>query len=136
MKRLFYWLDVAAFLVFATLVVIYSHRDLRFALGMALAAAAFALWMLARVQLGASFSFRAEAKQLVTTGLYAKFRHPIYLFGQVAYLGLAIAWGHAIGFVYVAAGCAIQIPRIAREQAVLEASFGDAYRAYKARTWL
>jgi protein-S-isoprenylcysteine O-methyltransferase Ste14 len=40
-----------------------------------------------------SFSVRAEAKALVTTGLYSKFRNPVHLFGRVAYTGLFIAWG-------------------------------------------
>jgi hypothetical protein len=52
-----------------------------------MAAAGFVLWILARVQLGSSFAVTAQAKALVTAGLYAKFRHPVYLFGGVAFTG-------------------------------------------------
>jgi protein-S-isoprenylcysteine O-methyltransferase Ste14 len=64
-----------------------------------MAAVGFALWLTARIQLGKSFSVRARARALVTTGLYSKFRHPIYLFGGVAYAGLLIAWGKLIPLV-------------------------------------
>ncbi len=35
----------------------------------------------ARMQLGRAFSIRAKATRLVTTGLYARIRNPIYVFG-------------------------------------------------------
>jgi protein-S-isoprenylcysteine O-methyltransferase Ste14 len=95
----------------------------------------FALWMVARVQLGKSFSVRAQARALVTTGLYSKFRHPIYLFGELAFAGLFIAWGKLIGFLYFVLVCAVQILRIRKEEAVLEQAFGEEYRRYKASTW-
>jgi protein-S-isoprenylcysteine O-methyltransferase Ste14 len=136
MKGLFRWLDVAAFLAFAGLLLFYYGRwSLRFMAGMAIAAAGFALWMVARRQLGSSFSPRAQAKALVTTGLYAKLSNPIYLFGQVAYLGLAIAWGSPAGFIFVAVTCVAQFLRIRKERTVLEQVFGENYRAYLAGTW-
>ena len=136
MKSLFRWLDVAAFLAFSGLLLFYCGRwSPQFVAGMAIAAAGFALWMVARRQLGSSFSPRAQAKALVTTGLYAKLSNPIYLFGQVAYLGLAIAWGNLAGFVWVALTCVAQFLRIRKERAILEQAFGEQYRAYLAGTW-
>jgi len=136
MKGLFRWLDVAAFLAFSGLLLFYYGRgSLRFIAGMGIAAAGFALWMVARRQLGSSFSVGARAQTLVTTGLYAKLSNPIYLFGQVAYLGLAIAWGNLAGFVFVALTCVLQILRIRKERTVLEQAFGEQYRAYLAGTW-
>ena len=78
------WIDAVAFLVFAAMLLFYGRWGVRFIAGMRIAAAGFALWTVARLQLGSSFSARARANQLVTTGLYSKFRHPIYLFGQFA----------------------------------------------------
>lgn len=136
MKQAFYyWIDVFGFLVLAALLAVYGRWSLRFAAGMGLAAAAFALWVTARFQLGASFSVTAQAKRLVTNGLYAKFRNPVYLFGELAFLGMAIAWGHPAGFIYLALMTPVQILRIRKEQAVLEQAYGERYRAYKARTW-
>ena len=101
MKRLLRRLDVMVFLVVAALLMVYGRWSPRFLADLASAAAGFTLWMIARRQLGTSFSARPEARALVTTGLYAKIRDPIYLSGQLAYLGLAIAWGKPAGFVFV-----------------------------------
>jgi protein-S-isoprenylcysteine O-methyltransferase Ste14 len=133
-KQQLYFVDMIAFLLAAAAIAFYVPPGPRFYLGMALAAAAFVLWILARVQLGASFSATAQAKKLVTGGLYAWFRNPIYLFGMLAYLGLAIAWGTLPGIVMVALMFPFQMLRARKEQAVLENAFGDEYRRYKART--
>ena len=55
--------------------------------GIGIAAIAFPLWVLARLQLGSAFSFRPEARHL--GGLYSKIRHPVYVFGTFAALGLS-----------------------------------------------
>lgn len=108
---------------------------MRFSLGLALGAAGLALWVLARVQLGKSFSVRARARALVTSGLYSKLRHPIYFFGGVTYLGFFTAWGKLIPALCFFAVYPIQLLRIRKEEAVLERAFGEAYRHYKVRTW-
>ncbi|HXA76780.1 MAG TPA: isoprenylcysteine carboxylmethyltransferase family protein [Candidatus Acidoferrales bacterium] len=93
------------------------------------------LLVLARIQLGGSFSVRPKAQTLVTHGLYSRIRNPIYLFG-----GLAVAGG----FLYVnqplylwlfVVVIPLQIYRVRREGRVLEERFGDEYRQYKLRTW-
>jgi protein-S-isoprenylcysteine O-methyltransferase Ste14 len=47
----------------------------------------FPLFVLARLQLGKSFSLQAKASSLVTTGLYSRIRNPIYLFGGLLTAG-------------------------------------------------
>ncbi len=135
MKRQIYFLDVVAFLCGVVMVWRYTPHGTRFYAGMALVAVSFALWMTARIQLGASFTAVAAAHRLVSTGLYSKFRNPIYLFGQLAFLGLAIAWGKLAGYVVVVAIIPFQMARAHAERMVLEKAFGDEYRAYRARTW-
>lgn len=103
--------------------------------GRALAVGGFALSMTARLQLENSFSLKARARKLVTTGLYAKFRHPIYLFGFIAYLGVFRIWGKWIPFLCYLAIYGVEVARIRKEERVLEETFGDEYRAHKARTW-
>jgi len=49
---------------------------------------ALALLVLARIQLGGSFSVRPKAQALVTHGLYSRIRNPIYLFGALAIAGI------------------------------------------------
>ena len=133
--RFFRYMDAVIIVAFTAFVI--SRRDygVRFWIGMAIAAIGISLWGLARIQLGASFSVTAQARRLVTTGLYAKFRNPVYLFGGIGYLGLFIALGNWIALALFAVLYSYQIPRIKKEQKVLEATFGEQYRRYKANTW-
>src|SRR5580704_13307967 len=50
----------------------------------------FILFSIAHVQLGSSFSVSAQARNLVTTGLYSRIRNPIYLFGGLLIAGAAL----------------------------------------------
>ena len=134
--RILYWIDVALVLGFAAFVLSLWQWNVRYLVGIGMAVVGFVLWMVARVQLGKSFSVRAQAKALVTKGLYSKLRHPIYLFGELAVAGLFIAWGElVIGCVYFAVTVPVQISRIRNEERVLEEAFGEEYRRYKAGTW-
>ena len=93
--------------------------------------------MLARRQLGQSFSIAARAEQLLDTGLYRRFRHPIYLFGGLAYIGAFVAlqswWILGAWLAYAAP---IQWSRIRRENQVMAEEFGDAFLAHRQKTWL
>jgi protein-S-isoprenylcysteine O-methyltransferase Ste14 len=89
----------------------------------------------ARYQLGKSFAIKAEARQLVTRGLYSRIRNPIYVFGVVLFVGLILIVRLPQLWIALAAIVTMQIVRARREARVLEAAFGDAYRDYRARTW-
>lgn len=131
----FRYMDAVLFTAFIIFVV--SQRDFhpRFWIGMLTAAFGISLWALARVQLGSSFSVTPQARRLVTTGLYSRFRNPIYLFGGIGYLGLFIALGSWPALALFVVLYSYQIPRVRKEAKVLEAAFGDEYRRYRARTW-
>lgn len=90
---------------------------------------------LSRLRLGASFSIAAQARGLVTTGLYSKVRHPVYVFGTAAVVGALVAWlgwkAIVIGVILVP----IQVLRAVREERVLLAAYGDEYEAYRRITW-
>jgi protein-S-isoprenylcysteine O-methyltransferase Ste14 len=108
----------------------------RYIIGLSIGAIGFVLWMLARHQLGKSFTVSAQAKALVTTGLYSKIRNPIYFFGGVAFAGVFLAWGNMSALVgVIAIYLTMQVLRARKESAVLEQAFGDEYRRYKASTW-
>jgi protein-S-isoprenylcysteine O-methyltransferase Ste14 len=130
------FVDAGYFLAIAIWVGWKTPFGVRYAIGMAIAAIGFVLWMVARQQLGNSFTVTAQAKGLVTTGLYSKIRNPIYFFGGVAFVGVFIAWGNPyalVGVVVLYFG--MQAVRAKKESAVLEEAFGDEYRRYKAQTW-
>jgi protein-S-isoprenylcysteine O-methyltransferase Ste14 len=134
--RSLFWIEVLCFIGFGAFVIYHEPYNTRGLIGIAMAAVGFGLWMLARVQLGRSFAVRAQARMLVTTGLYSKFRHPIYLFGGIAYFGLFIAWGKLIPLLCLfLLYLPVQILRARKEQKVLEQAFGEEYRRYKAGTW-
>ena len=94
-----------------------------------------ALLSLARFQLGRSFSVTAQAKNLVTHGLYSKIRNPVYLFGAVATAGVFLILQRTALWILFVLVVVMQIVRVRKEAQVLEAKFGDEYRAYRAQTW-
>ena len=129
------FLDLGTYLILAALAGTRWQNDRHHWIGAAISVPAFFLWMLARHQLGASFAVRAEAKKLVTHGLYSKIRNPIYVFGGLAFAGVFVALGWYLwAAVFVVINLA-QVFRIRREEQVLTEAFGDEYRAYQARTW-
>jgi protein-S-isoprenylcysteine O-methyltransferase Ste14 len=103
--------------------------------GLALAVPSFALGLLARIQLGRSFAVRAFAKELVTHGVYSRIRNPIYLFGTLFITGLILLIGKPALLLLMALVVPLQVIRAHKEARVLENKFGEAYRAYRSRTW-
>jgi protein-S-isoprenylcysteine O-methyltransferase Ste14 len=94
-----------------------------------------ALLILARLQLGQSFSVGAKAQALVTSGLYSKIRNPIYVFGALSIAGGILVLGRPRFLWTLVLLVPLQIYRMKREENVLAAKFGNEYWAYKARTW-
>jgi protein-S-isoprenylcysteine O-methyltransferase Ste14 len=78
-------------------------------------------------------------RALVTTGIHAWSRNPIYVGMCLLYLGIAIAvrspWTLILALPLV---LILQYGVVAREEAYLERRFGDAYRDYRRRVrrWL
>src|SRR5712671_6878027 len=59
--------------------------------GAILAVVGYSVVLIARLQLGKSFSVSPQAKELVTAGLYSRIRNPIYVFVDVMIFGLILA---------------------------------------------
>ena len=107
----------------------------RSVVGLAILVPSFLLWALARHQLGDSFTPRAEARRLVTHGLYARIQHPIYLFAECMAIGIIVFLGLPVLLLVWVPAVAWQIRRARRERCVLEDAFGDEYRRYRSKTW-
>jgi protein-S-isoprenylcysteine O-methyltransferase Ste14 len=104
-------------------------------LGLGLVISAGVALTLARFQLGNSFSVRPQATELVTTGIYAKIRNPIYIFGFIVITGLLLYLNQPKWFWLFLVLIPLQFIRARAESRVLEERFGDAYRQYKSQTW-
>ena len=105
--------------------------------GVALSAAGLWVRVSAMRQLGARFSPLVALQRehaLETTGWYARVRHPGYLGALLASLGAAITFGSALALPLLAAMAWFQWQRLRHEEALLAGHFGDAWRAYAART--
>ncbi|HVR64984.1 MAG TPA: isoprenylcysteine carboxylmethyltransferase family protein [Polyangia bacterium] len=130
-----YLLDFVAYLILFVAAAWRAPNDAGRWIGAGIAVPSFALWLLARWQLGRSFTLGAEARELVTHGLYARIRHPVYVFSTLVLVGTAICLRNIFFDAYVAAVVVLQLYRIRREDAVLLQQFGDRYRAYRRATW-
>jgi protein-S-isoprenylcysteine O-methyltransferase Ste14 len=110
-------------------------RDWMYWLGLPLCVVGLFGVMLARYTLGRSFSIRAKATALITTGIYSRIRNPIYLSGMIFLMGMILVIRRpdlSLLFVVI---IPLQIVRARNEARVLEAKFGDDYRHYRERTW-
>jgi protein-S-isoprenylcysteine O-methyltransferase Ste14 len=103
--------------------------------GGVLAAVGWVGLVVARVQLGRSFSVTAQARKLVTTGIYSKIRNPIYVFSTMFLVGLAIVIERPLLFLLLGVLIPVQWFRARKEEAVLARAFGEEYERYKAGTW-
>ena len=91
MKRSLPWMDMVLYPLVAAVAIWLGPRNALWYAGLGFSLVCAALWFLALRQLGSSFALLAEARSLVTGGLYAKIRHPVYVFGDSAYLGALLA---------------------------------------------
>ena len=103
--------------------------------GLILALAGIIFLFIARSQLGKSFSVTAQARKLVTHGIYSKIRNPIYVFSGMMVLGVLLVVQRPYLFVLFALLIVMQTWRAHKEAQVLEEKFGDEYRDYRRHTW-
>jgi protein-S-isoprenylcysteine O-methyltransferase Ste14 len=104
-------------------------------IGLLLGLAGLAGVVVSRYTLGRSFSIVPKATALVTRGIYSRIRNPIYIFGEIFLIGLALMVQHLALLLLLLVLVPVQVLRARREAAALEARFGDTYREYRKRTW-
>ena len=100
-------------------------------LGLAVEAAGLILALAALVQLRGL----ENIKQLVTSGLFARIRHPMYLGFVLWIIGCTLQHGAVVSFAAGLVGIANIIYWGKLENARLEAAYGDEYLRYRRRTW-
>jgi protein-S-isoprenylcysteine O-methyltransferase Ste14 len=119
-----------------TVVVLFPRRELSPSAGLVsalltLAGSAFAVVVL--TQLRESFSVMAEARHLVTAGVYRFVRHPLYLAEEIAAIGVVMQFFSPWTAVILAVQFGFQLRRMWNEEVILAAIFPE-YLAYREKT--
>ena len=109
---------------------------LRIGISVVIGLPAFVLIIVGRRQLGESFSVMPEAKSLVTTGLYSRLQHPMYVFLDLFLAAVIVALGMTILLWLWGAVVIVQVLQARREENVLRSAFGTDYEAYAKQLWL
>jgi len=103
----------------------------------ALMLAAVLVFVAAAKAMGANWSVVArmrEGHELVTGGIFARLRHPIYAAMAAFLIAMSIAFGHEAQLIVAAPLFALGTwIRVREEEKLLRAEFGPAYEAYAAR---
>jgi protein-S-isoprenylcysteine O-methyltransferase Ste14 len=117
-------------------VVLFPRRELSLITGivstlLTLSGNAFAIVVL--VQLRESFSIMAEARRLVTAGVYRRVRHPLYLAEEIAAIGVVMQFFSPWTALILAVQFGFQLRRMGNEEVILSEIFPE-YLAYRERT--
>jgi protein-S-isoprenylcysteine O-methyltransferase Ste14 len=75
-----------------------------------------------------------EHQDLVTTGLYSRIRHPGYFSYLLSITGISLALGSLATLIFTIPIFLFLKSRIASEEAMLIAEFGDSYQRYMKKT--
>lgn len=113
------WNWIPAILLFAVGIFLYSRSGAHFS------------WS----QLGGLPEVRADHKddRLITTGIRARVRHPVYLGHLCEMLGWSVGTGLVVCWLLTAFAMATGAVMIRMEDAELEKRFGDEYMTYRSR---
>lgn len=105
-------------------------------IGIVITIIGLALWWVAKLTLGQTYSLTPSAHSLVTRGIYSKLRHPIYIGSSMVFIGWAIFsltwWLCVVALLHII----MQTIRLRREEKLLLKSYGNTYIHYKEKTWL
>jgi protein-S-isoprenylcysteine O-methyltransferase Ste14 len=105
--------------------------------GFVLGLATLAFWTWSQSALGKEWSPQLQLRKehrLVTTGPYARIRHPIYTATMSIGIAFALVTANRL-LVFLAVIPLVLLPsRVPREEEMMLAEFGETYRAYMQRT--
>jgi protein-S-isoprenylcysteine O-methyltransferase Ste14 len=100
-------------------------------LGIGLAVIGFGLFAYAEMKKGSV----GEEQELITTGIYAKLRHPMYLGIILFHIGLPLVFRSFVALVSTVLWAAVIFAWKGYEERNLVRQFGEKYIEYKKQTW-
>jgi protein-S-isoprenylcysteine O-methyltransferase Ste14 len=136
MKNIFFRLMGAAIVAMLALAAISTGPSARIAISIVAGLPSFVMMIVSRRQLGEAFAVTPKAKVLVTTGLYSRIQHPMYLFLDLFLLCVTVATNSPTLILAWAVLVIVQAIQSQREEKILSTAFGAQYDAYKDRTWI
>lgn len=107
------------------------------AIGVMLSLAAFTLFFLALRDLGLSWRLGVDDRspgELVTTGVYAYTRNPVYIFFNLWFFGTFLIKGSLVFLILTILMVAILHYQIRHEESFLLGAYGSSYAAYCSKT--
>jgi protein-S-isoprenylcysteine O-methyltransferase Ste14 len=106
-------------------------------IGFALGLLSLAFWTWTQVTLDTRWSAQLQLRKehsLVTSGPYARIRHPLYAAMFAWAIALALLTANWLFFAITVLTIAGTVVRVPKEEQMMLDSFGDEYRAYMQRT--
>jgi protein-S-isoprenylcysteine O-methyltransferase Ste14 len=126
----------AALIAVAVVGLVSLEQGERTLVGLVVGIPSFALMILSRRQLGNSFAVKPQATTLVTSGLYSRIQHPMYLFLDLFLASFIVVFGSPVLLWPWAVLVVLQVIQSRKEEKVLSDAFGETYFTYSRSTWL
>lgn len=107
-------------------------------IGLFLVVPGFLLMQAAEKYLARQFSIVVtlqENHKLIQSGPYKYIRHPRYLGILIFFLGIALTFRSLLAVLVAAAMIPVLVWRIRAEEALLAGEFGEAWEAYRRKSW-
>ena len=76
-----------------------------------------------------------ENHQLVTTGIYSRIRHPIYLGAVMSLLGFVLVFPTLLGFIFMLIYSMLLGHRMTQEEKLMLKHFGSVYEEYTMKSY-
>jgi protein-S-isoprenylcysteine O-methyltransferase Ste14 len=76
-----------------------------------------------------------ENHQLITTGIYSKIRHPIYLGAVSSLIGFVLVFPTLLGFLFIVIYSMLLTHRMAQEERLMLKHFGSVYEEYVSKSY-